>query len=109
MVVVVFRTRLKDGCDGAALEELGARMYALAAGMPGFVAYKDFTAGDGEYLTLVEFTDARSLAAWRDHPEHREAQERGRREFFSAYHIQVGTIEREYDFSQDAGRRALLG
>lgn len=109
MVIITFRTRLKDGIDTHSLEQLGARMYELASAMHGFIAYKDFAAQDGESLTLVQFADLESLAAWRDHPEHRVAQQRGREEFFSEYHIQVCTMVREYEFTLASGRREMRG
>ncbi len=107
MVVVVFRSRLRADADLAALEALGARMYALASQMPGFVAYKDFSAADGESLTLVEFDSEANLAAWRDHPEHRAAQERGRTEFFADYRIAVCETRRAYRFAVGEGRVPL--
>jgi heme-degrading monooxygenase HmoA len=96
MVLTVFRSRLRPGCDLAALEKIGARMYELATSMPGFISYKDFTASDGESVSLVEFESAETLLAWREHPEHKEAQRLGREQFFSEYQIQVGTPSRTY-------------
>ena len=83
-------------------------MYELASKMPGFVSYKDFTAEDGENVTIVEFESLETLAAWRDHPEHKRAQARGRAEFFSEYHIQVCTTVRDYIFpvGKDPGQTA---
>jgi len=104
MIVITFRSRILPGCDLQALDRLGTRMYELASATPGFVSYQDYTATDGESLTLVEFADHASLAAWRDHPEHRAAQERGRREFFSDYRIQVCEAVRSYRFSTAEGR-----
>jgi heme-degrading monooxygenase HmoA len=101
-VVVVFRSRLRPDADLAALEALGGRMYELASSMPGFLSYKDFTAADGETLTLVEFADTPSLLAWRNHPEHVRTQERGRLEFMSEYQIDVCKPERSYAFRADA-------
>jgi heme-degrading monooxygenase HmoA len=89
MVVVVFRSRLRDDVDIPALESAGARMYELATSMPGFISYKDFATDDGEFLSLVEFADEASVAAWGRHPEHVAVQERGRKEFMSAYNILV--------------------
>lgn len=100
--VVVFRSRLRADADMAALEPLGLRMYEVASTMPGFLSYKDFTAADGETLTLVEFADADTLRAWREHPEHREAQRRGREEFMSEYQIDVCRPERSYAFRAGA-------
>jgi heme-degrading monooxygenase HmoA len=89
---------MRSGCDLAALEKIGARMYELATRMPGFISYKDFTAGDGESVSLVEFESAETLLAWREHPEHKEAQRLGREQFFSEYQIQIGTPSRTYRF-----------
>lgn len=109
MVVIVFRSRLRDDIDLAGLEALGGEMATIAASMPGFLSYKDFAAADGELVTLVEFESEASLAAWRDHPAHRAAQERGRREFFAEYTIQVCAPTRAYRYSQAEGRVQVLG
>jgi heme-degrading monooxygenase HmoA len=97
MILIVFRCRLRDGVS-AEMERVGARMYELASQMPGFISYRDYVAADGEVVTAIEFESTETLAAWRDHPEHREAQRRGREEFFSEYRIQVCTVDRDYAF-----------
>jgi heme-degrading monooxygenase HmoA len=68
--------------------------------MPGFVSYKDFTAGDGESVSIVEFDSPQTLAAWREHPEHKIAQQRARDEFFAEYRISVCTPVRETAWSR---------
>ena len=98
MVIIVFRARLRPDADQQALAQLGQRMYELASSMPGYISYKDFAAGDGEGVSIVEFESHETLAAWREHPEHKAAQQRGRDEFFSEYHIQVCTPVRESRF-----------
>jgi heme-degrading monooxygenase HmoA len=101
-VIIVFRTRLRPGVEDEVMA-LGERMYALASAMPGFLSYKDFASADGESVTVVEFASAEELAAWRNQPEHREAQKAGRERFFLGYHIQVCRIEREYSFEAPEG------
>jgi heme-degrading monooxygenase HmoA len=98
MVVVVFRSRMREGIDEAEVERVALHMYDLASAMPGFISYKDFLAADGENVAVVEFESLETLAAWRDHPEHRQVQQRGREEFFAEYHIQVCTSVRDYAF-----------
>ena len=78
-------------------------MVALASSMPGFKSVKMFNAEDGESLTLVEFENEKSLLAWRDHPEHRDMQERGRKEFFTEYHMDICESHRAYRFSVSEG------
>lgn len=97
MLLTVFHTRLNPGAEAEA-EVLGARMYEIATSMPGFVSYREFQGADGESVSLVEFTCAETLAAWRNHPEHLQAQQIGQERLFSEYRVQVCVIEREYAF-----------
>lgn len=87
-IITVFRSRLRSD-DLPEFDRLGERMDDLARSMPGFLEVKEFLADDGERLTLVRFADAASQRAWRDHPEHRAAQRRGRQEFYAEYSITV--------------------
>lgn len=101
MVVVVFRSRVRQGLSPEVLRELeqrGARVAELAPTMPGFVSYKDFASPDGESVTVVEFATHEELAAWREHPEHRAVQELGRRAVFAEYSIQVCDLVRTTRF-----------
>ena len=99
MVVVLFRTRLCDdaGPDYAPLAE---RMLSLAQAMPGFVSFRHYGAPDGERLSVVEFDSPETAQAWRDHPEHREAQRRGRSDFYTWYRLQVCEQLRERVFER---------
>ena len=38
-------------------------------------------------LAVVELASAEALTAWRDHPDHRKAQQRGRNDFYAEYEI----------------------
>jgi len=96
VVVVVFRTRLRPDADLALLGALGKRMYGLASTMPGFRSYKEYAASDGEGLALIEFETLEDTARWREHAEHRAAQEQGRQSFFLEYRIQVCEQVREH-------------
>ena len=98
MVVVVFRSRLKPDANLEEVSRLGQRMLEIASSMPGYVSYKDFAAADGENVTIVEFDSLEALAGWRDHPEHKVVQERGRQDFFDAYLVQICSLVRESRF-----------
>jgi len=106
--VIIFRSRLRADVDLAELEAAGARMYELVSTMPGFQSMRMFNADDGESLTLVEFENEQTLLAWRDHPEHRAMQERGRAEFYAEYHMDICESHRAYRFSIGDGRVQLL-
>jgi heme-degrading monooxygenase HmoA len=99
-VLSIFRFRMRD-LTPAQSEEYGTtaeRLMKIASGMPGFVSFRDFTGHDGELLAIVEFASTEALAAWRDHPEHRKAQERGRNEYYAEYQIVNCAVVHEYGY-----------
>ena len=100
MVITLFRTTVRAGVDMEALERLGMRMYELAAKMPGFVSYTEAPLPDGQSLAIVAFDSDAALAAWRQHPEHLEAQRLGREQFFERYDVQVCTVTRSYEWTR---------
>jgi heme-degrading monooxygenase HmoA len=100
MVVVVFRITLRADLDVADYEATGERMAERAASMPGFVGM-DYAEVEGGELLVVRFESHETLAAWRNHPEHLEAQQAGRERFFAHYAIEVCDLARSYEF--DAG------
>lgn len=100
-IVTVFRSRLRPDADANGYPELAQRMESRAQAMPGFVDFKTFTAPDGERLSLVVFDSLDAHAAWRDDPEHRAAQRRGRSEFYSEYAITVCVQRQHRSFNSD--------
>ena len=94
MLIGIFRNRLRPGPRDA-YETTAERMDALVRTMPGYLWHKTFRAEDGERVTLFGFESLAQLEAWRDHPEHREAQRRGRAEFYAEYSLHVCTPLRE--------------
>jgi heme-degrading monooxygenase HmoA len=97
MIVTVFRSRLKPGVESE-YAEWAARMSELAMSMPGYVSHKGFVAADGERVTIIEFESEMAQRAWSRHPDHVEAQKKGRAKFYSEYHLQVCRIERESSY-----------
>jgi heme-degrading monooxygenase HmoA len=98
MIVVIFRSELREGAAGPAYEALAERMWEIASAMPGFVSLDSYTTSDGNEIAIVKFESAETLAAWRNQPEHRAAQRRGREELYRSYQIQVCELVREYAF-----------
>jgi len=95
MIVTIFRSRLR-GEHEPAYYEMAARMKALAENMAGFISFKAFKAEDGERVSLIEFDSEDALRAWREHAEHRKAQELGRTKYYAEFQIQVCSIVRQY-------------
>jgi heme-degrading monooxygenase HmoA len=104
LVITLFRNRLSPG-DHAEYERWGKRMAERAAQQPGFVSFKTFAADDGERISIVEFANEAAQAAWRNHPEHREAQRLGRERFYAEFEVVVCAPLRRTPFSRTGGQR----
>lgn len=98
MIVTIFRSRLKPEMLSEYLV-WAKRMAELAESMPGFISRRHYVAEDGERLTLVMFENEEAQRAWRMHPEHVEAQRKGRNSFYTEYHTMVCTPLRESSYS----------
>jgi heme-degrading monooxygenase HmoA len=102
MVIALIRTQLRADADLAAYNELGARMSELVQRIPGFVSVRSYRADDGDEISLIRFASAEALQAWREHPEHRATQGRGRDEFYAVYDVEICEVTRAYDFGRTA-------
>ena len=99
-VISLFRFRMRD-LTPAQREEYSSsleQLLKLASAMRGFISFRHYTSDDGETFAVVEFASADALAAWRDHPDHRKAQQRGRNEFYSEYEIINCTVMHRYGY-----------
>jgi len=105
MLTTVFRSRLKPGVRDEYVA-LVDRMEKLARTMPGYVSHKGFFADDGERVTIVEFEHEAGLRAWRTNPEHIAAQKLARQKYYTEYHVQVCSLDRESKFKAKASAAA---
>ncbi len=97
MVIVVFRSRYKEGADLDAYGALAREMRELVGVQPGFLSIESFDAPDGSHVSLEFFETGEAAAAWRNHPDHRAAQRRGREEFYSWYSVHVADVIRSHE------------
>src|SRR3954470_5274599 len=97
MVITIFRSRLRPENQEQYSQSAG-QIHDLAVKMPGFISIKTFSAEDGERVSLVEFESEEAVRHWREQADHRQAQELGRKLFYSEYRIQVCQPLRDYSF-----------
>lgn len=100
-VVVFFKIDRRPEAGTPEYEALDRRMYEIVSDIPGFISIKSYASEDGDHLSIVRFRSEGALEAWRTQPEHREAQRRGREEFYSHYWIQICKVVREYEWWRD--------
>lgn len=101
-VISIFRFRRKQVSPAEREEYLttGARMMEIATAMPGFISFREYQNRDGEFLGVTEWASAEALTQWREHPEHRNAQARGRDLFYTEYEVVTCKPLHEYSFKQ---------
>ncbi|WP_322844503.1 antibiotic biosynthesis monooxygenase [Pseudomonas sp. B33.4] len=94
---VIFTSTRTAGDNG--YTEAAERMAALVSEQPGFLGVESVRGADGVGITVSYWESEAAILAWRQHPEHRLIQARGRSEWYSAFHTRVCKVEREYQFS----------
>jgi heme-degrading monooxygenase HmoA len=94
---VIFTSTRTDGDNGYA--EAAERMAELVSEQPGFLGVESVRGADGVGITVSYWQSEAAILAWRQHPEHRLIQVRGRSQWYSSFQTRVCKVEREYRFS----------
>jgi heme-degrading monooxygenase HmoA len=93
MYVVIFRAEINQ--LDAEYSATADRMRQLALSEFGCLEFHALTEGSEE-IALSYWPDLDSMARWRAHPEHVQAQDRGRNEWYRRYRVEITRIERSY-------------
>ena len=78
------------------------RMVELAQQQPGFLGLESVRGEDGIGITVSYWRDRAAIRAWRIDVEHLAAQQMGRQEFYSWYHIRVAEVVAHRTFDATA-------
>lgn len=95
-VAVIFTSVLAGATDHAVddYEATAERMVQLAGLQPGYLGIESARGSDGLGITVSYWTDESSARAWKRVAEHREAQQRGREEWYARWQTRVATVTR---------------
>jgi heme-degrading monooxygenase HmoA len=98
MIAVVFEVLPAEGRQPDYLDH-AARLRPMLERMDGFVSVERFQSltNPGKLLSLSIWRDEAAVAAWRNHPMHRETQRISRSGMFDDYRIRVAGVIREYE------------
>ena len=81
---------------------ISERMVELAQQQPGFLGLESVRGEDGIGITVSYWRDRAAIRAWRIDVEHLAAQQMGRQEFYSWYHIRVAEVVAHRTFDASA-------
>lgn len=93
MFVVIFRATIRELDDE--YSAMAARMRELALTHFGCIEFHALMEGREE-VALSYWLNEESIVAWRQHPEHLEAQRLGRTRWYESYRVEVTKITRDY-------------
>lgn len=89
---VIFTSKRTDA-DPAGYAAAAERMEELARGQPGFLGVESARGPDGVGVTVSYWDSLDAIRAWRDHPEHRDAQRAGRDSWYGWFRARVCRVE----------------
>ncbi|TAK10675.1 MAG: antibiotic biosynthesis monooxygenase [Anaerolineae bacterium] len=96
---VIFTARRSEKYQG--YDEAAEAMVALAVQQPGYLGHESVEQADGLEITVSYWVNDEAARNWKKVAEHREAQRRGREDWYSHYEIRVARVERAYGHNQD--------
>ncbi len=91
---VIF-TSLKTQTDEG-YAEMSQKMEELAKKQPGYLGFESARSEIG--ISVSYWKDLESIRHWKSNLEHREAQQKGRNQWYSHYKIRIAKVERAYGF-----------
>ena len=105
MIAVIFEVEPRESGRDSYFEIAGELQRDLEQ-VDGFLSIERFQsiAAPHRFLSLSFWRDEAAVAAWRSHPPHQRAQQRGREALFEDYRLRVAEVVRDYG----PGERAQL-
>jgi heme-degrading monooxygenase HmoA len=79
------------------------RMVELARERDGFLGVESARDAAGFGITVSYWRDEAAIAGWKADLEHREAQRRGRHDFYERFELRVARVERQKSFRRQGG------
>lgn len=97
MIAVIFELEPNVGQEDAYFG-LAADLRPLLETMAGFLSIERYESlsTPGRYLSLSFWDSEDAVAQWRNTPDHRAAQSRGRGAILKDYRLRVATVDRDY-------------
>ena len=98
MYAVIFEVQPKTKLAAQDYFNLAAELRADLEEIDGFISVERFSSLSDEkkILSISFWRDENSLKQWREHHQHRKAQQKGRGEIFKDYRIIVAKVIRDY-------------
>ncbi len=103
MIAVIFEVWPKPEHKKEYLD-LAAELRPILETIDGFISIERFESltEKGKILSLSFFRDEEAVAAWRNIPQHRKTQAKGRAMIFGDYRLRIAGVIRDYGMTDRA-------
>ena len=103
MIAVIFEVWPKPELKQQYLD-LAAELRPILEQIDGFVSIERFESltDKGKILSLSFFRDEAAVEKWRNTPQHRRSQSKGRATIFENYRIRIAGVIRDYGMNERA-------
>ena len=103
MIAVIFEVWPKPEHKQEYLD-LAAELRPILEIIDGFISIERFESltEKGKILSLSFFRDEEAVAAWRNVPQHRRTQSKGRAKIFQNYRLRIAGVIRDYGMNERA-------
>lgn len=93
---VIFSSIQAENKEG--YDEMAGLMVELASQQEGFLGVESARNEIG--ITVSYWKDLESIKKWKQHSEHKIAQQTGRTEWYKQYKTRISKVERDYGFEK---------
>lgn len=90
---VIFTSHRTEGDKG--YEKMADKMVELASKQPGFLGIE--SAREEVGISVSYWSDMESIKNWKANLAHREAQQQGRKDWYSKYKVRISKVEHDYE------------
>jgi len=95
---VIFTSSKNPNAKG--YDEMAIQMDKLAADQDGYLGIQSARNDNGLGITVSYWKSLEAIKAWKNQVEHKEAQHKGRSEWYSGYEVRICKVERQYSFGE---------
>ena len=101
MIAVIFEVWPKPEHKNEYLD-IAAELKPILETIDGFISVERFESltEKGKILSLSVFRDEDAVAAWRNIPQHRKTQAKGRATIFENYRLRIAGVIRDYGMNE---------
>jgi heme-degrading monooxygenase HmoA len=103
-VIFVAKKRSSNEAYLTSYNELAKTLREKAERHAGFVYFESVEDVSGWEITISYWKDEESIRQWKSDLTHLLAQEQGRVNFYSEYHVRVAKLQRSYSFRNNEGK-----